>query len=232
MSCPLYIRSVYTLLSSMCSIEGIVSYGKKYGYTSLGLVDKNVLAGAMSFKKECQKANIKPVFGLEFEIKALDRTFEAVLYAKDDEGFKNLMGLSSEICTSEDESIDIDTLNKYRDHNVLCLMSDNMPLTYAVDKKMDLNEMLKTQNDLFGKYIVGLVDHDKAINVSRDSQLKDFLKRNGISCIALNRTFYLDRDDSQDYEVLKCIRDKVTINDDNGSVDSGRHILDNDEFNS
>ena len=58
MSCPLYIRSVYTLLSSMCSIEGIVSYGKKYGYNALGLEDRNVLAGAMSFKKACEKAKM------------------------------------------------------------------------------------------------------------------------------------------------------------------------------
>lgn len=232
MSCPLYIRSVYTLLSSMCSIEGMVFYGKKYGYNALGLVDKNVLAGAMSFKKACQKADIKPIFGLEFEIKALDRVFEAVLYAKDDEGFKNLMGLSSKICTSEDTIIDIETLNKYRDHNVLCLLSDNMPLTYAIDKKLDLNEHLKIQNDLFKDYIVGLVDHDKAINVSRDKVLKDFLKQNDIKCIALNRTFYLQRDDVEEYEVLKCIRDKKTIDDDSNTVDSGRHLLDKDEFNS
>ena len=146
MSCPLYIRSVYTLLSSMCTIEGIVSYGKKYGYKALGLVDRNVLAGAMPFKKECLKANIKPIFGLELRIKAMDREFDVVLYAKDDEGFKNLMGLSSEICTSENKVVDIETLNKYRSHNILCLLSDDMPLTYAVDKKLDLNDMLIKQN--------------------------------------------------------------------------------------
>ena len=70
MGTPLYIRSVYTLLSSMCSIESIVEYGKKYGYHALGLVDRNVLAGAVAFKKACQKVNIKPVYGLEFDVKA------------------------------------------------------------------------------------------------------------------------------------------------------------------
>ena len=230
MSCPLYIRSVYTLLSSMCSIEGIVSYGKKYGYNALGLVDKNVLAGAMSFKKECQKANIKPIFGLEFEINVLDRTFDVILYAQDDEGFKNLMGLSSYMCTTNN-TVDIDTFNKYRDHNILCLLSDSMPLTYAVDKKMDLVEVLKTQNEIFKNYIVGLVDHDKAINKERDKKIKDLLVRNNITCIALSKTLYLDKQDYEEYEVLKCIRDKKTINDDSNSLDSGRHFLDKDEFN-
>ena len=232
MSCPLYIRSVYTLLSSMCSIENIVNYGSKYGYKALGLVDRNVLAGAMSFKKACKNADIKPIFGLEFEINVDERSYEAVLYARDDEGFKNLMGLSSKICTSENETIDIDTLNEYRGHNILCLLSDSMPLTYAVDKKLDLNEALKSQKELFGDFIVGLVDHDKAINVSRDKVLRDFLKQNSITCIALNRTYYLDKDDSEVYEVLKCIRDKKTINDDSNTLDSGRHFLDKDEFES
>jgi len=232
MSCPLYIRSVYTLLSSMCSIEAIVSYGKKYGYKALGLVDRNVLAGAMSFKKECQKADIKPIFGLEFEVNVNDRNFNVVLYATDDEGFKNLMKLSSHICTSENTIVDIETLNKYKDHNILCLLSDDMPLTYAVDKKLDLKEALKTQNEIFGNYIVGLIDHDKAINVSRDLLLRDFLKKNDIKCIALNRTYYMEADDLEAYEVLKCIKDKTTINDADNTLDSGRHFLDKKEFES
>ena len=40
------------------------------------------------------------------------------------------------------------------------------------------NETLKLQNDIFGEYIVGLVDHDKAINVTRDRILKELLNKN------------------------------------------------------
>ena len=232
MSCPLYIRSVYTLLSSMCSIESIVSYGKKYGYTSLGLVDRNVLAGAMSFKKACQKADIKPIYGLEFEIQVDERKFDVVLYAKDDEGFRNLMALSSKICTDSDFVVDIEALNKYRSHNILCLLSDNMPLTYAIDKKQDIINAIEKQNALFGDYIIGLVDHDRVNNVNHDCIIKDFIKQFNIPCIALNRTFYLDRDDCEEYEVLKCIRDKKTIDDSDNTYDSGRYFLSKDEFTS
>ena len=230
MSCPLYIRSVYTLLSSMCSIEGIVSYAKKYGYKSVGLVDRNVLSGAMSFKKACLKNDIKPIFGLEVEINIEDRNYVVVLYARDDIGFKNLMALSSYICINDNKIIDIDVLNKYKDHNILCLLSDNMPLTYYVDKKLDLLEGLNKQKEIFGEYIVGLVDHDIAINAKRDLILKDLFKKNNILCIALNRTYYLNVDDNEDYEVLKCIRDKKTIDDVDNNLDSGRHLLNMDEF--
>ena len=231
MGSPLFIRSVFSLLSSMCTIEGIIEYGKKYGYTSIGLVDKNVLSGAMPFKKACEKAGIKAVFGLEFEINIDERNFEMVLYAKNDDGFKNLMALSSYICTGDDKVIDIETLNKYRKNNILCLLSDSMPLTYAVDKQMDLEDALNAQEVLFGKdYVVGMVDHDCAMNARRDLQIKKVLKARGIPTIALSRTYYLNRDDYEEYEVLKCIRDKRTLDNDSSIYDSGRHFLDKNEM--
>ena len=86
MSCPLYIRSVYSLLSSMIMIQEAVNAGRKCGYKALGLVDRNVLAGAMAFKKACQKAGIKPVFGLEFDINDNGEVHTVLMYARDDEG--------------------------------------------------------------------------------------------------------------------------------------------------
>lgn len=230
MSCPLYIRSVYTLLSSMCSVEAVVSYGKKYGYTSLALVDRYVLSGAMAFKKACKKADIKPVFGLELDVNVEDRNYTVVLYARDDKGFQSLMELSTLICTGDNKIIDIDTLNKYRANNILCLLSDSMPLTYFVDKKLDLTEGLNKQKEMFGEYIAGLIDHDIAINANRDEILKKLFEKNNILCVGLNRTYYLNADDSKDYEVLKCIRDKKTVNDSDSSLDTGRHFLNKDEF--
>ena len=230
MSCPLYIRSVYSLLSSMCTIDGIVSYGKKYGYTHLGLVDRNVLAGAMSFKKACKKAGISPVYGLEFETRVEDRTHAMVLYARNDAGFANLMKLSSFICTRDDKTVEIEVLNRYREECILVLLSDDMPLTYAADRDMDLQETIDRQKELFGTYTVGLMDHDIAINANRDRKIKEALKKNRIPMIALNRTFYLERDDCEDFEVLKCIRDKRIYQNDTAVLESGRYLLSRQEF--
>ena len=208
MSCPLYIRSVYSLLSSMCTIESIVSYGKKYGYTHLGLVDRNVLAGAMAFKKACEKASIKPVYGLEFDLEAEERIYTMILYAKDDEGYKNLMGLSSNICTKEIKAIDLKTLHMYKEHP---------------------SETLEKQKMWFGDYIVGLVDHDIASNAYRDRQMKPILKNAGIKTIALSRTFYLDRDDHEEFNVLKCIRDKQILSASDSIEEVGRHFMSMEE---
>ena len=164
MGCPLYIRSVYTLLSSMCTISKIISKAKEYGYASVGLVDRNVLSGSMAFKKEALKNGIKPIFGLEFDIEIDSRIYTMLLYSKNDDGFKNLMSLSSYINTSENKVINIDILNEYRNNNYLVLLSDNMPLTIALQSNGDIQKAFDRQQELFGSYIVGIVDNDLAGN--------------------------------------------------------------------
>ena len=214
----------------MCSVEGIVSFGRQYGYETLGLVDRNVLAGAMAFKKACEKAHIKPVYGLEFDVKADERTYTSVLYAKNDDGYRNLMALSSYICTNGTASIDVETLNRYKEDCVLCLLSDSMPLTHAADKGEDLSLALAKQKEMFGDYIVAFIDHDIAANARRDQILKPVLKKAGIMTIALSRTFYLQRDDHEEFNVLRCIRDKQILDDVNSIEESGRHFLDPNEY--
>ena len=83
MASLLYVRSVYSLLSSMCTIPRMVKKAKEKGYSSIGLVDKNVLSGAMSFYNECLKENIKPVIGLEVYVN-VDRIVSVILYANGD----------------------------------------------------------------------------------------------------------------------------------------------------
>ena len=214
----------------MCTIEDIVSYGKKYGYQYLGLVDHNVLAAAPAFKKACEQQGIRPVYGLEFAVRTPENTHNVIFYARDDEGFGKLMALSSRLCCSEEKFIDYQELDKYRDHNILCLLADDMPL--AQIRNQDPEALFERQQKYFGKHIVGLVDHDIADNVVRDQLLKPFLRKKQVTMIALNRTFYLNRDDYENYDVLKCIRDKQILNERETIRDSGRHFLNKDEYDS
>lgn len=232
MATQLFVRSVYSLLSSMCSLEGIVSKCKELNYRSVALVDKNVLMGAMSFSKLCKKADVKPIYGLEIDLKLDDREYPCILYAKNNEGFQNLMMLSSKIECEGLENVSLDILNVFKKNNILVLLSDNCPLTYVIDKGIEETETLAKMKDYFGEdYLIGLVDHDIAINANRDRKLKEILNRNNIKTIALSRTYYLERDDANVYEILKCIRDKRVLEKD-ATLETGRHFLSKDEFSS
>ena len=232
MPTQLLVRSVYSLLSSMCSIEGIISKCKALGYKSVAIVDKDVLQGSMAFYKACKKEEIKPIFGLEITIKVEDKEHNCILYAKNNDGFKNLMALSSKINCEGLEYVSLELLNIYKNNNFLVLFSDDCPLTYEIDKNNNIEDALNKMKDYFGdNYLVGLVDHDIAINHRRDKKLKEELKKYNIKTIALSRTYYLEKDDAYEYEILKCIRDKRILEKD-AVLETGRHFLSKEEFSS
>ncbi|MBR3227671.1 MAG: DNA polymerase III subunit alpha, partial [Erysipelotrichaceae bacterium] len=74
-----------------------------------------------------------------------------------------------------------------------------------------------------------LADHDIAINSRRDIRIKSILKEEGIVTVAVSRAFYPEKEDYREYEILKCIRDKRTLDDD-VYYDEGRYFLNKEEF--
>ena len=87
---PLFNKSNYSLLSSLLKIDDIISYAKENNISEISIADTNMY-GTMEFINKCQKENIKSIIGLHI---LLD-SFSIVLYAKDYEGYKSLIKLSS-----------------------------------------------------------------------------------------------------------------------------------------
>ncbi len=94
-----YIYSEYSLLSSTNRIEALVAKAKNLGYQALALTDHHVMYGAIPFYQACLKHEIKPIFGLELTIQLEDddhHHFAMIrLYAKNEQGYSNLMKLAT-----------------------------------------------------------------------------------------------------------------------------------------
>ncbi len=87
---PLYIKTNYSLLSSLISIEELIQFAKDNKIMALGLCDDNMY-GAMEFYKACKKNNIKPILGLDVYIE----DFNICFFAKNYEGYRSLIKLST-----------------------------------------------------------------------------------------------------------------------------------------
>ena len=85
---PLYIKTEYSLLSSLIKIDNLIEKCKACNINSLAICDDN-LFGTMEFIKKCNKNNIKPIIGLD--IKYLSSNI--LLYAKNINGYHNLIKL-------------------------------------------------------------------------------------------------------------------------------------------
>ena len=87
---PLFNKSNYTLLSSLLTTTDIVDYAEKQNISAIAITDTNMY-GTMEFIKKCESQNIKPIIGLQL---LLDE-FDIILYAKNYDGYKSLIKLST-----------------------------------------------------------------------------------------------------------------------------------------
>ncbi len=99
----LHTHSHYSLLNALPKIDELVDAAKDAGMTALALTDNSNLYGAIEFYKECKKAGIKPIIGVDAYLAVRTRSdkeagidnsrFRLVLLAKNDAGYKNLIKL-------------------------------------------------------------------------------------------------------------------------------------------
>ncbi|KRG11519.1 hypothetical protein ACA29_17720, partial [Lederbergia galactosidilytica] len=103
----LQISTSYSLLSSTISIPALVEKARRLEYTALALTDYNVLYGVLPFYKACVKAGIKPIIGMTALYKKEENgpAYPLLLLAQNNQGYKNLLEISTIIKTGVGESI-------------------------------------------------------------------------------------------------------------------------------
>lgn len=116
----LYIKSYYSLLSSLLSVEDIIDLNIACGNDYAVITDNNMY-GTMEFIKKCNSKGIKPVIGLELKI--ADRI--VLCYAKDYTGYLHLIKLSTLANTSR---VEISDLNRYHEGLIICLPYESSEL--------------------------------------------------------------------------------------------------------
>ena len=196
---PIYNKSNYTLLSSLLKIDDIISYAKKNNLPSISLTDSNMF-GTMEFIHKCQKQDIKPVIGLEVNLE----DFTIVIYAKNYEGYKSLIKLST---IQSERVVDIEDLKKYNKDVIVVL-----PFTY------------KDKFNLLGDIYIDLY-------LGFNSQLEEkeslIITKN---IVFFRESLYLNKNDEEYLNYLYRIRDGKTITDE-VEYDTKNHELDTTDIN-
>ncbi|WEV40635.1 DNA polymerase III subunit alpha [Lactobacillus sp. ESL0681] len=92
--------SAYTLLESPVKIRDLLVMAQKYGYEAIALTDINVTYGLVNFYEVAQEVGIKPLLGMQLRLNGLidsAHQYDLIALAKTDEGYRNLLRLSSAI---------------------------------------------------------------------------------------------------------------------------------------
>ena len=116
----LHTHSEYSLMDGYSSLEKIVETVKEMGQTAVSLTEHGVMSSCYPMYELCKKNNIKFIPGVELyyvdDVTVKDRVMKHIIfYAKDFEGYKNLLQLVSESHKNYyyKPRCDIDIIKKY-----------------------------------------------------------------------------------------------------------------------
>jgi len=238
----LHVHTHYSLLDGLVKVKPLVKTAKERGFSALALTDNGSMYGAIEFYKTCLKEEIKPIIGFKAYIAPrtmadkdpeLDKeVYTLILLAETFEGYSNLMKLTSLGHTEGffygKPRLDKDTLRTYA-KGIIALSGDiqgEVAQLLKTDHLEDAKKVALAYEEIFGKnnFFLELQDHS-AIEGQLDvnTKLIALSEETGIPKVVTRDVHYLDFDDAEAQDVLRCIaegqRVDITRSDDFRHVD-------------
>jgi DNA polymerase-3 subunit alpha len=222
----LHVHSEYSLLDGACKIGKMAERAAELGMPALGLTDHGVMNGAVEHYKACKTAGIKPILGLEAYLlddhRSADRRAERnhlTLLAASDEGFRNLVKLSStgflDGFGRGKANVDIGLLERHSAGLIAltgCLQS-RFCRRIVEDRPADARAHLDDLIQAFGSdnvymeiQVNGIADQDKA-----NEGIVKYAREVGRPLVATGDVHYLRRDDYHHHAALLCVQTKSTL---------------------
>ena len=158
------------------------------GVESLGICEKNTLGGVLNFQNECKNANIKSIIGMTISVEG-SQTYDVKLYAKNFQGWLNLLKFNTIINVDLKINVPVTTLENNKEG--LFIVAD--------PKSMDYNNVNELDVDFYQ------LDTVNFLNADRDEKYIDNLElfiTSDIEPISITDAFYLESQDFKTRESL------------------------------
>jgi DNA polymerase-3 subunit alpha len=220
----LHIHSDYSLLDGASQLPALIDRAIELGMPAIALTDHGVMYGAIELLKVCRNKNIKPIIGNEMyvingniEENKKNRRFHQVVLAKNTQGYKNLVKLTtiSNLKGIQGKGIfarpciNKELLTQYHEGLMVtsaCLGGEVPQAILAGDLKR-AKEVAKWYQDLFGEdYYLEIQDHgsieDRIVNVN----LVKIAQQLKIKIVATNDSHFISCNDVEAHDALLCIQ--------------------------
>jgi DNA polymerase-3 subunit alpha len=227
----LHVHTDYSLLDGAAKIGPLVARAKELGMKALAITDHGNMCGVINFAKACKEAEIKPIIGCEFYAAGGSRTkksgteegnryYHLILLAKNEQGYKNLVQLTSRSYTEGfyyKPRIDTELLELYHE-GLICLsacIGGELPQCLLAGNEKRAIELIEYYKNLFGEenYFVELQDHGLAEQKAVNKLLIEAAKKTQTRMVVSNDSHFILREDWEAHEVLTCIGQKITLKD-------------------
>lgn len=235
--CHLHCHTQYSLLDGAARIRALVDRSKELELPAIAITDHGNLFGVPEFHTQARRAGVRPILGCEFYVTPSgmgdrsDRTrFHQVLLAKNEEGYDNLMRLSSLSYTDGfyyKPRIDRETLRSNASGLIAttCCLQGEVPQTILRKGEEAAREIFEDYLDIFGEdYFIEIQDHGIADQRKVNAVLLRWASEYGVKLVATNDVHYVEREDHAAQDVLLCLQTGRDL------YDPGRMRFENDQF--
>ena len=240
----LHCHTHYSLLDGASKVPDLVERVRGLGMGALAVTDHGNLHGASEFLRVAKGKGVKPIVGLEAYVAPGHRTerttgggsgheyaFHLTLLARNGEGVRNLMRLSSKSFLEGfyyKPRIDKEILERHSE-GLICLSgcaSAEFSDLILHGKTAEAEALCAWYQKIFGPENFYVEIQDNGIQIQRDCKVGalDIANRMGLPVVATSDAHYLTQDDAPAHDILLCINTGKTFDDPN------RMRFENDQF--
>ena len=232
----LKVHTQFSICEGAVKINQLSEYCRKNNISAVGICDTENLSGALEFSEEISKFGIQPIIGSSIFIKEKignDLFYGKIsLFAKNHNGYKNLLKLSSKSYLNlkpEDikPNISFDILKKFSDGIILFIRSKSFFSDLLTQNKDEFcyKEILKLKS-IFDKNIyVEIQRHNEPHEFQLEKKLLKISSNLEIPLIATNEVFYLNRDQFAAHDAYICVGEKSYVNEKDRLKYSDQHYF-------
>jgi DNA polymerase III subunit alpha len=231
----LHLHTDYSLLDGAIQIKPLAKRTAELGMQACAITDHGNMFGAISFYQAMKAQGVKPIIGCEVYIARGSRkdragaagagekaNFHLILLAKNLEGYRNLVRLTSKAYTEGfyyKPRIDRDLLAEHSKGLVAlsACMSGVPSAMLARDCFEDAAAAAVEFQEIMGKgnYYLEIQEHGLDAQKRIRKPLVELSKRTGVPLVATNDAHYLTPDDAVAHDILLCIGSGKTVKDPN-----------------
>jgi DNA polymerase III subunit alpha len=232
----LKIHTQYSICEGALRTSDLAQYCKENKIPSIGLCDTNNLCGALEFSELLAKSKTQPIIGTQINIKYNDKVGKIPFFAKNLEGYKNLIKLSSKsyLDIKDDEEPHCKFEDIKKNSKGLILLSGtcegligSLFFKNLIDLSTDLLKELKTIfNDNFYLEVQRHGDSGEALF---EKFILDSSEKFEIPIIASHEVFYLNKEMYEAHDAYLCVGEKTYVNVKNRRKYSKEHYLKSSE---
>lgn len=222
----LHVHSEYSLLDGAARIADLIKQAKDLGMPALALTDHGVMYGVIDFYSTASEQGLKPIIGCEvyvaphsrFEKTAGDSAHHLLLLAENNEGYRNLMKLST-LAFIEGyyyrPRVDKELLAAHHDGLIAlsgCLKGEVSQLILQ-DKYDQAKEAALGFQKIFGEgnFFLEIQNQDLQEQVPLNKGLVELSRELKIPLVATNDVHYVVKDDASAQEALLCVQTGSTL---------------------